>query len=453
MARAEFSGNENDLWFLRAYAWTLYDQVKQIVDDYENNRLAPSALSEQMAPYMREFSKMASPLRGDSAFSQMLRLAGKASKDWQDFLAFARWAGTEDFPDEDKAPFINDQGRKIDSLQKRFKRAIGRKTATKALEHVTDPDLVAWGRSVLEESLKEDPNDQWLNYYQSQLDLLNGDLKQAKLRLGPVLRRQSGAAWPWGLLGEILENESRGDAIICLTNAVQVAREEQEVAKVRFRLAHLLALEQRFDEAAYQAEKALSYRQESGYKVPSELTQLISSDWYAAALKEGNLKPLANVTHAAMEILKSLDQLELIYTAGAIDHINPSKALSYVATSSSDGTSLSHRKFPDAAGLIPGTIIEIGHARNESAPVAWRASTASSIPGLCETFSGIVERHEGQPFAFLRSDAGDVYIPPELACEFPVDEQMSGTCVALRRANKQGKVGWRAVQFLEAALG
>ena len=81
------------------------------------------------------------------------------------------------------------------------------------------------------------------------------------------------------------------------------------------------------------------------------------------------------------------------------------------------------------------------------------ASTASSIPGLCETFSGIVERHEGQPFAFLRSDAGDVYIPPELACEFPVDEQMSGTCVALRRANKQGKVGWRAVQFLEAALG
>ena len=111
MARAEYSQNESDVWFLRAYAWALYDHAKRLVDAYETKQLSPTALNGQLSPYMREFAKIANPLRGDSAFSQMLRLAGKASKDWQDFLGFARWAGINDFPDEDSAPFVNQQGK------------------------------------------------------------------------------------------------------------------------------------------------------------------------------------------------------------------------------------------------------------------------------------------------------------------------------------------------------
>jgi hypothetical protein len=120
MARAGFIGSESDIWLLRAYAWTLYDHLKLLVDDYENGRSPAPVISRQITPYMREFSKMGSPLRGDAAFSQILRLAGKVSKDWKDFLPFAQWAGTDDFPPDEKAPFVNDQGRKIDSLQKRF---------------------------------------------------------------------------------------------------------------------------------------------------------------------------------------------------------------------------------------------------------------------------------------------------------------------------------------------
>ena len=103
MARAEYQKDTDDIWFLRAYAWPLYDHVKQLVDAYEAKRLSPTALNERMTPYMREFARMGNPLRGDSAFSQMIRLAGKASKDWNDFLAFAKWAGINDFAEEDKA--------------------------------------------------------------------------------------------------------------------------------------------------------------------------------------------------------------------------------------------------------------------------------------------------------------------------------------------------------------
>ncbi|HBT31935.1 MAG TPA: hypothetical protein DEB15_03415, partial [Pusillimonas sp.] len=61
MARAEYQKDTDDIWFLRAYAWPLYDHVKQLVDAYEAKRLSPTALNERMTPYMREFARMGNP--------------------------------------------------------------------------------------------------------------------------------------------------------------------------------------------------------------------------------------------------------------------------------------------------------------------------------------------------------------------------------------------------------
>ena len=119
-----------------------------------------------------------------------------------------------------------------------------------------------------------------------------------------------------------------------------------------------------------------------------------------------------------------------------------------MATSASDGFALLHRKFPGVAKLPPGTVIEVGRVTADGPPLDWRETTANSLPGVCETFSGVVERHEGKSFAFLRATCVDVFVPPDLASDFSVGELSSRTCVAVRRANRQGKVGWRAVGFL-----
>ena len=132
MARAEHPSNADDLWFQRAYGWALYDHVKKLVDAYEEKQLSASGLDAQLTPYMREFARMATALRGDAVFSQMLRLAGKVAKDWRDFLAFARWAGIDSFSEDDKKPFVNPAGKTIDSLQRRFIRAVCREAVVVA---------------------------------------------------------------------------------------------------------------------------------------------------------------------------------------------------------------------------------------------------------------------------------------------------------------------------------
>lgn len=449
IARAEYPQNTTDVWYLRAYAWALYDHAKEVVDRYEAKQLSPATLSGQLTPYMREFARMADALRGDSAFSQILRLAGKVSKDWQEFLGFARWAGTQNFSDEDKKPFVNAAGKTVDSLHKRFIRAICRETATRAADPQSEQTLNEWGLGILEQALQDEPNDQWLNYYQSKLHLANGEADLAIKRLAPVLHRQSRAAWPWALLGEILEVKRPEAALTCYAHATQLAREEQEVAKVRIRLAQRLALARRFNEAAQQANLALQYREQHAFKVPQELQQLLASDWYQQAAANNSLQHLPKVDAYAKALLQELDRQSLTYTQGVIDHINTEKELSYVATSVDTGFGLLHRKFVQLAALPPGTLVEVGCADPKGPPLDWRLSEAKVLPGLCETHTGNLRRQEGKDFAFIRTTRDDIFVPPGLAKSFALGQEHDVTCLAIRRTNKEGKTGWRAVKTFE----
>lgn len=449
MARAEYPQNSSDVWFLRAYAWALYDHAKGFTDRYEAKQLSPTALSGQLSPYMREFARVGNLLRGDSTFSQMLRLACIVSKDWREFLGFARWAGIDYFSDDDKKPFVNEQGKSIDSLQKRFIRAICREAAAGANDAQANPDWVEWGKGILAQALQTEPNDQWLNYYQSKLHLAYGEADQAIKRLVPVLNRQSRAAWPWALLGEILEPIRPDDALTCYAYATQLTREEQEVAKVRIHLAQRLSLVGRYNEAAQQAQQALRYREQHGYRIPQELEQLVASDWYRQAVADNSLQRLPDVKDGAKAMLRELDSHSLTYVQGVIDHINAEKALSYVVTAQDTGFGLPHRKFPTVASLPPGTIVEVGYTEPHGLPADWRLTEAKSLPGLCETLFGSLRRLEGKDFAFIRAVPEDVFVPTKLAKTFAPGQQYHVTCLAIKRTNKQGKTGWRAVNIIE----
>ena len=449
LARSEHPENANDIWFLRAYAWALYDHIKSVVDRYEAKQLSPTALSSQISPYMREFARIGGPLRGDSAFSQIIRLSGKVSKDWGEFLGFAWWAGVEDFPEEDKKSFVNEHGKTLDSLQKRFTRAICREAAANAENDQISREWIDWALSVLEKALSEEPNDQWLNYYQSKIHLSRGESSEAIKRLAPVLNRQTRAAWPWAQLGEILEPTRPDDALICYAYATKLAREEQEVAKVRIHLAERLALAGRFGQAAQQVRLALRYREQHGFKVPQELQQLAASDWYQQAVAGDAFEPLPSVELEARALSQALNELNLSYTPGVIDHINEEKGLSYVATAASTGVGLLHRRFPEVADLPPGTIVEVARADPDGPAVRWRPTDLTSIPGLCQSLSGTLERQEGQSFAFARCGVADVFVAPQLAQAFDPGCAYEVVSLAIRRTNKQGKTGWRAVKILD----
>lgn len=452
LARAEYPDHSGDLWFLRAYGWVLYDLANKTVVDFESKRIPASALSLQLIPCLREFATIGEALRGDTTFSQMLRLATKVSKDLPEFLRFARWMGVESFSNEDRTPFVNGEGKTIDSLERRYKRAICREVISLAADPDADRQLVQWGLGIIEQALKEQPNDQWLNYYQSKLHLARGETDAAIRRLAPVLRRQPRAAWPWALLGEILEVTRPRNALTCLAHATQLAREEVEVAKTRIRLARHLAAAGRFDEGARQVALALEFRERNGFRIPEDLAQLAAADWYRQAYLSGSLRAIPDQSGAARSLLKELDRVSLTYASGVIDHINDARAFSYVATGPHTGLALKHRQFPNVVSLPPGTLLDVGRAEPDGPPLDWRLSEAAELPQLCEVRVGRLTRPEGKDFAFVEADGERIFVPPVQASAFEPGEPREVRCLAIRRANRDGKVGWRAIRFFPGEL-
>lgn len=443
LARQNFPQYSQDIWFLRAYGWTLYDHIKQTVENFINKRISLGILNTQLKELMSEFANIAQPLRGDLLFSKVLGLAGKVSTDWDDFLLFARWAGLQDFTEEDKRPYVTDDGKKIDSLEKRFARAICKQTAVYALNPNADQDLLEWGKQVLRGELLKNPDDQWLNYYQCKIYLANNQGKEALDALGPVLRRQTRAAWVWGMLAEILEKERQQEAITCLIYATQIAREDQEVAKVRIKLASLLALNQRFDEAAYQTKLALQYRQKTSYRVPEDLAQLASSSWYQQALAENLFTQSSSAEQTAKQILLEIERKNLTYVLGVVENINRQKCLSYIATGVDSGMPLLHKQHAGSDKLKEGAIVELGVVEKDRV-VGYRLASVDKIDGFCEMFQGKYDHQENNSFAFINSGDIAIFVPPHLTKNFkPQCNQVS--CLAVKRKNKQGKIGWRAL--------
>lgn len=445
-ARQGLEQNRHDIWFLRAYGWALYDAVKPLVQACQAKTLSPAALDSQLGQLMREFSAFGGALRQDSCFSQMLRLANDASRSWADFLPFARWAGEGAFSEKDKQAYQLENGKTIDSLHQRFMRAIARETARHAKANTAAPDVLAWGEQTIGAALQQYPDDQWLNYYQSQLDLAQGRREQAIARLMPVLQWQVRMPWPWSLLGDILAATRPDDALICLAHATQLAREELHIANTRIHLARLLASKSRHAEAAQQTRLAAQYRSNNGYKVPPELESQLNSDWYARIRSENSFQDLPTVATQARRLLLALQGQNLPCQLAVVDNINRQKALIHVSINKQLDVVLYERDFPQIVHLKLGDIIEVVLSEHGRRVLEWRHADGSTLPEDCKNISGTLMRRPGQNFAFVRSSAGAIHVRAALAESFAAGQIHEVKCLAVWSVNRQGKSGWSALR-------
>lgn len=449
LARTSFATDQQDIWLLRAYGWVLHDQVKSLRQEYDSGKLGEADFSDQMTQSMREFARFGHAFRGDLLFSRMVSHAVSASKIWKEFLGFARWAGLDSFRAEDQIPYTPPAGRAVDSLVLRFVRAVGRCTVELRDSQGIKPDWLTWGQGVFDQALRNHPGDQWLNYYRSRLLLAQGETDQALKHLLPIVQRQSNAAWPWALLGEVLDGTDAQQALICDAYACELAREEQMVARVRIRLAHRLAGLRRYDEAAEQIQRALVCRENNGWRIPAELQQLASAPWFQSAVDTQCCKPMASVRDQVNDLLRQLSQSRLEYRVGMIDHVNAEKNLSYVLTAPGSGFILPHRKFPGVAALTPGALLEIGFVAGNQHPLGWKPTDQTEIPGLCQRMEGQIQRMDGKPFAFLRASGMQAYIPPQLLSQLAVTVDRASCLAGPSVDKKTGKPGWRVLRWTD----
>lgn len=285
-------------------------------------------------------------------------------------------------------------------------------------------------------------------YYQSKIDLHDGNIDLAIKSLIPVIYRQPKSYWVWGLLASILDRIQPKNSLICYIYASQLSNNEQELAKLRVTLAKKLAENQRYEEASFHIKKALEYRQTNNFRISDDLQKLQYTDWYKSILKDNRERKCSDVKELAQEILISLDEDNIFYQKVVIDHHNKNKEMAYVIIDVDEGMPIYYGKFPNVKNLAIGTVLDIAYSKiNNKKPLCLKISEVQEIQGLCKLFTGDLTKVFDKNFAFIKSDNESIFVPPAIADSYQYDIIYKVQCRAIKGKNKQGKIGWRAVEI------
>ncbi len=429
--REHYPANREDEWYLRAYAWCLYDHVKDLGQRHVSKRISLSELNTAMDAAYREFMGFGRQIRMDSSFTMMTHAALKVHKDWTHFLGFAWWVKTPDFHEDPPQNTDESKSEEFEPIRDRFIRAV----ASAAVQHRSNaaikPEWVQWGISLLDSALAEGSNDIWLTYYKSTLAFEEGKHEEALRLISTVVRRQQKATWAWNRLAELLESSCLEDALTCLIHAANVVHEEQEVAKVRVQLARKLKDRNRLEEAAMQVNLALQYRTKGGYSIGGMLREFSESTWYRSQVDANTMRDLPDVTTAAKKILNSLDKSNLTYKTGWIDHHNRTKHVCIVRTDSETVHLVQHEAHPQCVDWEPGLLVDMGFKPKVKSPLDIRLSEATDIPGICVRKTGPYSRVPGKTFGFIKAGGKDIFIPPELATQTGAELLNEASCLAV----------------------
>ncbi|MGD9975655.1 MAG: tetratricopeptide repeat protein [Desulfatirhabdiaceae bacterium] len=442
LARESLAQMPGDYAIEKAYGWVIYDQLKQALGQLEHHDITPDRLIAVTDDFISEYTRFKHIRRPDLSHSLILNMILKIVKahGWPNFLWFAQWWNPECFGLEDQQPFKTPSGKVIPSLRLRYFYAIGRSLVTGSEKGLPAND---WAKETFEKALQQYPDDHWLHYYKSELLIRQGRHTDARDHMLPVMKRQQRAAWAWDQFGDTWVDESLENGIICFQYAIALSNKPEMALTIRRKLAEFLAMAGRHDEAAHHVKMALDIRQQMGFSIPADLAQLARSQWYRQS------KPKACIHISELQArAHGLLCTDLITRLGVVDNQNPEKQLAHVAFSVTDGMLIRYTQFTGIHAVPVGTVIEVACDKSAThKPVRWKIAAQSSIPGLFETFQGILEIASGKPFGFVRrTDGGIVFVPPAVMQGYSGKTKTDVRCRAILSLDRtKNRQGWRAL--------
>ncbi|MBT6914597.1 MAG: hypothetical protein HOA38_04070 [Candidatus Marinimicrobia bacterium] len=443
LAHDELKKNHSDRYLQNAYGWVIYFRLKEISDGLLDNKMTHMKAVSGLNHYVDEYFQLNLLSKPDLLHSLVLTQVLKIDKEWIRFVGFAKWWGVDNFREEDHEMLRLNNGKEIASLVLRYFYRIGH-ALTKHHADLSDTDQ-AWGENQLNEALNKHPDDQWLNYYKSKLLLLKGDSKGAQQALMLVIRRQKRAYWAWAHLGDILSIDNLEQSIICYQYAVSLAQKPGQIVNVREKLAKLLAIKERFEEAAAHLKRALTVREKEKLKIPDSLKQLLATNWYQqnADLK---LSKELDVSSLVDDIL--YESANLVSRFGVLDNQNEHKKLAYISFGVNEGVVLRYKQFTGIENIKLGSVVSVEVEEGGSTAIRWSESEKSTIDGLLENFVGLMEKPDDREFGFLRVTGGpSIFVPPNLMKKIGNVSDENFRCKAiLSMDKKKGKEGWVALK-------
>lgn len=480
MAISELEAEPENLWPKRNLSWVLYSQLDSLSGNpsqfitklnelkalnlpsdevmlYDNLSIVLSKAARHLAsgiPVNHNNIRLLfdqirdMPLVKPSKwYSVLFHGLHKAFKELDDYIEFADWWDFENFRPEDYEKEKLPNGKEVMALVEQAYIAY----AKHLLPHYNQEGTHIFDRAKAEAflpkliQLSEDHTGyQYPPYFHAKLLLALGDRDDMLSALLPFARKKRNDFWVWEILSEALSNDDElVFALYC--RALSCQSPEEMLVSLRQKMASRLIQRQLFNEGKTEIELLIKARELKQYRIPAEVSNWQSQEWYNTAIAFRNNGALYNQYKNIADGLLYGDIPEVNVIVEFIN--SDKKILNFIESESNHGFFKYERFIKDVkigdvlkvrfqSGTVGGIFQVYTVAKTEDE--AFRSHYYKEIEGT-------VRITPGKSFGFLN----DVFINPATVSKFKLENGDPLSAYAIKTYNKdKNQWGWKISEVL-----
>ena len=477
MANAELGIEPENIWSKRNMSWVLYSQLNNASGDliefvnklkelkqlelpasedmfWENisiviskaarfiNSKEPIILHE-LHLLFDEIKQL--PIKKNSKwYSVMYSAFHKGMKESSRFLEFADWWDFENFMPEDFKKEKMPNGVEVMAVAEQAYIAYAKHLLPKQTqfgEVIFDRDKAQAFLPILSDIVEKYTQFQYPGYYKAKLLLALGEQDNILSALLPFARKKRNEFWVWEILAQAFSNDAE-KVFSCYCKALSCKSPEGMLVKIRQKMGAILISRQLYNEAKTEIELLVEARNSHGFKIPNEVINWQSQDWYkTAAPLLSNLGFYKQFSYTAESLLFSDIPEEMVF----VDFVNTDKKiLNYIASESKFGFFKYERFFKD---VKVGDTLKVrfqGGAKEGMCQLhtAVKVNDETFKSQFLKVIEGNVRIPAGRTFGFLN----DVFIHPSLVVKLKITDGLQLKANAIKTFNQDKKAwSWKVI--------
>lgn len=294
IALQHFPEDEN---LYESLGWEYYKNGKH---HFQGENINVSPAKQVLAQYIALKNHRPSQLH-----SLFLRLSDKLlGKEGFNLVSFLKLWDLDNLTDEDFQPYHTDDGKTFPSI------------AEKVIQHGAKDSLangdfehMQYMLTYIDTAIERFNENEWLVLYKTKLLHALGHDSEAIPFAKQIVKSKISDFWAWELLGDILMSSDSQKGFSCYCKALMCKSEEKFIASLRLKFADFLIQRSMFPEAKCEVQKAVSSREQEGWKITQQMSEYQQSEWFTSVEPSKNNR---KIYHENIELAESLlfDELE-----------------------------------------------------------------------------------------------------------------------------------------------
>ncbi len=422
----------------------LYDHLSWLIGALVFKTFNSGAANYEKMILLLEIAQSFAYTKPSEGYSFLFKAFHKALKDTDRYIQFADWWNFANFRNEDYQKEKLPNGKEIMSVTEQAYIAYSKHLLPKQTQYgevIFNREKAEAFLPVLTQIVEDYPQFQYPAYFTAKLLLALGDKDNMLESLLPFAKKKRNDFWVWQILSESFSNDDE-KVFACYCKALLCKSPEEMLVGLRQKMARVLISKQLYNEARTEIELLVKARNEHEFKIPNEVVNWQTQDWYKeAACLKSNIDLYKQYSPIAEAILFGDVKEETVI----VEFVNSDKKiLNFIASENKFGF-FKYERFFRYVNIGDTLKVRFQGGSNEGMHqvyTAFKVNDDEFKGRFMRSVSGVIKMPAGKTFGFIE----DIYVHPALMTKLKLKDGEEFNGKAIKSYNQEKKQwGWKLI--------